>query len=134
MSAPERSARVITDPNALPAPIGTPYPPHLNAPCAERVRRALGNAAGITGTTVLTQDLGAPFDGQHEVTATTSWGTPSLSMPAVVAAACNAGGSGFVDLSHCTRCSTAGHEPVWFSHRRGDRGRHVVAARLVGAS
>ena len=47
MSAPERSARVITDPNALPARIGTPYPPHLNAPCAERVRRALGNAAGI---------------------------------------------------------------------------------------
>ena len=68
------------------------------------------------------------------ITATTTWGTPSLSMPAVVAAACNAGGSGFVDLSHCTRCSTVGDEPVWFSHRRGDRGRHVVAAKLAVAS
>ena len=68
------------------------------------------------------------------VTASTTWGVPSLSMPAVVAAACTAGGSGFVDLSHCTHCSRSGNEPVWFSHRRGDRGRHVVAAKLVGAS
>ena len=64
-----------------------------------------------------------------QVAATTTWGTPSLHMPAVVAAALAEVG---VDLLHnagtasCTRCSTS-----WYSHRRGDAGRHVMTVRMM---
>jgi len=44
---PADRPNVVTDPESLPARTGTPYPPHLDEPCAGRVRRALGNAVGI---------------------------------------------------------------------------------------
>ncbi len=63
------------------------------------------------------------------VRTTTSWGTPSLHLPAVVAAACDELGVALVDRSVCTRCDPS----RWFSHRRGDLGRQVVAACLMAA-
>jgi copper oxidase (laccase) domain-containing protein len=66
------------------------------------------------------------------VRSTTRWGSPSLSMPAVVAADCARLGILFTDLSGCTHCTATHDGHTWFSHRRGDRGRHVVAAALCG--
>ena len=63
------------------------------------------------------------------VRATTAWGTPSLHLPAVVAAACEEVGVELVDVGECTYC----HPDRWFSHRRGDAGRQVVAACLMAA-
>ena len=59
----------------------------------------------------------------------TSWGTPSLHLPAVIAAACAELGVEVLDRSTCTRCDGG----RWFSHRRGDAGRQVVAACLMAA-
>lgn len=64
-----------------------------------------------------------------EVRTTTSWGTPSLHLPAVVGAACRELGVPITHVGECTRC----HPDRWFSHRRGDTGRHVVAAGLMAA-
>jgi uncharacterized cupin superfamily protein len=47
MKAEHPPSCAITDPQSLPARIGTPYPPHLDEPCAKRIRRALGNAVGL---------------------------------------------------------------------------------------
>ena len=63
------------------------------------------------------------------VAATTTWGTPSLHLPAVVAAALAEVGVSVRDESSCTRCSTS-----WFSHRRGDAGRHVMCVRMMVAA
>ena len=63
-----------------------------------------------------------------EVRTTTTWGTPSLDMPAVVRAALAEHGVPLDDRSECTRC----HADRWFSHRRGDLGRQVMTVRLVG--
>ncbi len=61
-----------------------------------------------------------------QVASTTTWGTPSLHLPAVVAAALDEVGVAVRDESVCTRCSTS-----WFSHRRGDVGRHVMCVRMM---
>jgi copper oxidase (laccase) domain-containing protein len=66
------------------------------------------------------------------VRAVTTDGSPSLSMPAVVAAECARLDVPFTDLSGCTRCTSSPMGAPWFSHRRGDRGRHVVTAALCG--
>jgi hypothetical protein len=64
-----------------------------------------------------------------QVSATTTWGTSSLHMPAVVAAAlAEVGVAVDVDRSVCTRCTDR-----WFSHRRGDAGRHVMTVRMMVA-
>lgn len=61
------------------------------------------------------------------VRGTTTWGTPSLHLPAVVRAALAAHGVPLDDRSACTRC-----DPVhWFSHRRGDTGRQVMTVQLA---
>jgi len=44
----ENSAMPKIDIAAVPERKGTGYPPQFNAPCAERVRQRLGNAAGLT--------------------------------------------------------------------------------------
>lgn len=61
-----------------------------------------------------------------QVAATTTWGTPSLHLPAVVQAALAEVGVAMRDESSCTRCTTS-----WFSHRRGDAGRHVMCVRMM---
>ena len=60
------------------------------------------------------------------VTSRTTWGAPSLSMPAVVATLLSNVGVSMNDVSVCTRC----HPERAYSHRRGDSSRHVVTARL----
>ena len=62
-----------------------------------------------------------------EVVATTTWGTPSLSMPAVVGAALAEVGVAVAEveggsMSACTRCTA----DTYFSHRRGEKGRQVM--------
>lgn len=61
-----------------------------------------------------------------QVAAATTWGAPSLHLPAVVGAALAEVGVAVRDESSCTRCSTS-----WFSHRRGDAGRHVMCVRMM---
>ena len=61
-----------------------------------------------------------------EVRSRTTWSTTSLSMPALVSTALTRVGVEVDDVSACTRCSS----DRWFSHRRGDGERHVVAAAL----
>ena len=56
----------------------------------------------------------------------TTWGTQSLDMPAVVSGTLARVGVGTEVLAGCTACSGR----RWFSHRRGDRGRHVMAVAL----
>jgi polyphenol oxidase len=63
------------------------------------------------------------------VRATTTWGTPSLSMPEVVRRALGEFDVPVERVGGCTRCDSR-----WFSHRRGDSGRHVVTAVLANAS
>jgi copper oxidase (laccase) domain-containing protein len=65
-----------------------------------------------------------------EVSATTDWGTPSLSMPAVVRAALAEVGATLRDESECTMC----HPERWFSHRRGQHGRQVMTVRAMVAA
>jgi copper oxidase (laccase) domain-containing protein len=61
---------------------------------------------------------------------TTSWGTPSLDVPAAVEAVLARRGVPLARLGGCTGC-----DGRWWSHRRGDRGRQVLAAwRTVGAA
>lgn len=64
--------------------------------------------------------------GPH-VSQATTWGTPSLSMPDVVATLLAKQGVTMTNVSECTRC----HPEHSFSHRRGDAARHVVTARLL---
>lgn len=53
--------------------------------------------------------------------ATTTWGTPSLDLPAAVLAELRARGVAATRVGGCTRC-----EPGWFSHRADpDAGRHL---------
>jgi YfiH family protein len=63
------------------------------------------------------------------VAAITTWGTPSLSMPEVVRSALHECAVPVQRIGGCTRC-----DPRWFSHRRGDAGRHVMAVRLARAA
>jgi len=56
----------------------------------------------------------------------TTWGTPSLDMPAVVNGVLAERQVPVVRVGGCTACSGG----RWFSHRRGDRGRHVMAVSL----
>jgi hypothetical protein len=64
-----------------------------------------------------------------QVAATTTWGTPSLHLPAVVRAALDAAGvDEVIEATACTRC-----DERWFSHRRGDAGRHVMCVRMMEA-
>lgn len=65
--------------------------------------------------------------GTHVMSSTT-WGTPSLHLPAVVTAALAEVGVEVLDRSTCTRCT-----PGWYSHRRGDAGRHVMTVRMMEA-
>lgn len=60
-----------------------------------------------------------------QVAATTSWGTPSLDMPAVVRAALREVAVDVDDRSHCTGCTA----DRFFSHRRGQRGRQVLTVQ-----
>ena len=73
-------------------------------------------------------DLLGAFTARYgsQVAATTSWGAPSLHLPAVVTAALAEAGVDVLDLSRCTRCSTH-----WYSHRRGDAGRQVMTVRMM---
>jgi uncharacterized cupin superfamily protein len=60
MEEKERMAKKI-DLNAVPSVIGTLYPPPYDAPCRARVRKKLGDAAGLTqfGVNLLTLPPGA---------------------------------------------------------------------------
>lgn len=59
----------------------------------------------------------------EQVTATTSWGSPALDVPAAVRAALQERTVMLVDEASCTGC-----DQRWFSHRRRhDLGRHVTA-------
>jgi len=66
--------------------------------------------------------------GMH-VASTTTWGTPSLSMPEVVRRSLAECEVPVQRVGGCTRC-----DPRWFSHRRGDLGRHVMTATMVRAA
>lgn len=57
------------------------------------------------------------------VSGRTSWGAPSLDMAAAVSTALGRRGVRIERLAACTRC-----DDRYFSHRRGDTGRHVTAA------
>jgi YfiH family protein len=75
------------------------------------------------------EDLLARFVERYgaEVAGATTWGTPALDMPAVVRAAlAEVGVTDLADDGVCTRC-----DPRWFSHRRGDAGRHVMCVRMM---
>jgi YfiH family protein len=63
------------------------------------------------------------------VEGTTSWGTPSLDLPAVTRAALAEVGVPLTDLSSCTRC----HPERYFSHRRGQLQRQVMTVRMMEA-
>lgn len=57
------------------------------------------------------------------ISSTTAWGTPALDVPAAVEhALCRHG----IELSVSGPCT--GCDERWFSHRRGDLGRHAVVA------
>lgn len=69
------------------------------------------------------QDLHDEVAGDHpEASARTTWGTPSLDLPAAVAGILRRGGVGNVaSAGSCTRCGSG-----WFSHRADpDAGRQV---------
>jgi YfiH family protein len=74
-------------------------------------------------------DLLADFEARFgpAVIATTTWGTPSLHLPAVVAAALAEVGVPMIDIGACTRC----HPDRWFSHRRGQSQRHVCTITMM---
>lgn len=57
------------------------------------------------------------------VASNTSWGSVALDMPTVVRSALAPYGISVRDLGGCTGC----HPLQWFSHRRGQRGRQVMA-------
>lgn len=58
--------------------------------------------------------------------ATTTWGTPSLDLPAALRARLAELGATVTDLDACTRC-----DPRWFSHRDPDRSRGRQAGLVV---
>jgi YfiH family protein len=62
-----------------------------------------------------------------QVAASTTWGTPSLHLPAVVSAALGEVGVGVLDIGECTRC----HPQRWFSHRRGQAQRQVCTVIMT---
>lgn len=66
--------------------------------------------------------------GEH-VVGTTTWGTPSLDLPAVVRAALAEIDATLTDVSTCTRC----HPHEYFSHRRGQLQRQVMTVRMMEA-
>ena len=74
-----------------------------------------------------------PFEHRFgpQVVGHTSWGTPSLHMPAVVAA-CLAPLGVMVDerMGGCTRCNGE----RWFSHRAGDAGRQVLTVTKMASA
>jgi polyphenol oxidase len=76
-------------------------------------------------------DLLATFEERFGVgvASNTTWGTSSLSMPEVVRRALAEHDVPLERLGGCTRCDTR-----WFSHRRGDRERHVMTATLERVS
>lgn len=80
-----------------------------------RVEAVVGPAIGGCCYEVeqaLADDVAARVSG---ATATTTWGTPSLDLPAAVAAQLTAAGVGTVRrVGGCTRCTPG----TWFSHRR----------------
>lgn len=84
--------------------------PCLRACCGEFGRSDLETVAAGAGV------------GPGIVGSTTTWGAPSLDVPATVGAALARRGIAVHDDGGCTRC-----DDRWFSHRRGDVGRHVVA-------
>jgi YfiH family protein len=94
---------------------------------AHRVRAVLGPCIGPCCYEFGT-DLLATFVERFgaDVASTTTWGTPSLSMPDVVRRSLAECDVPLQRLGGCTRC-----DPRWFSHRRGDLGRHVMTATLV---
>jgi uncharacterized cupin superfamily protein len=47
MAANKTPSYVLLDPKSLPARTGTGYPPPYAEPCMKRIKRALGNAAGL---------------------------------------------------------------------------------------
>jgi copper oxidase (laccase) domain-containing protein len=63
------------------------------------------------------------------VASTTSWGTPSLSMPEVVRVALAECDVPARRMGACTQCDRR-----WFSHRRGDTGRHVMTVTSMSAA
>lgn len=69
-----------------------------------------------------------PFVGRlgDGVMGRTTWGTLALDMPAVVGGLLADAHVPVTELAGCTACSGG----TWFSHRRGDRGRHVMAVVL----
>lgn len=69
-----------------------------------------------------------PFVGRlgDGVMGRTTWGTLALDMPAVVGGLLADAHVPVTELAGCTACSGG----IWFSHRRGDRGRHVMAVVL----
>lgn len=77
----------------------------------------------------LLQQFEARFGAQ--VVGTTTWSTPALHMPAVVAAACAEVGVPLLDRSSCTGC----HPELFYSHRvRGQRGRQVMTVSKRAAA
>ncbi|HSL73010.1 MAG TPA: laccase domain-containing protein [Ilumatobacteraceae bacterium] len=60
---------------------------------------------------------------RDRIASSTSWGSPALDVPAAVALALAAHGVGLDVVGPCTGC-----DDRWFSHRRGDSGRHAVVA------
>ena len=74
-------------------------------------------------------DLLAEFESRFgpSVVARTTWGTPSLHLPAVVAATLAEVGVPMVDVGECTRC----HPERWFSHRRGQLQRQVCTVTMM---
>jgi YfiH family protein len=66
--------------------------------------------------------------GPH-VVGTTTWGTPSLDLPATVRAALAEMHVPLTDVSSCTRC----HPEQYFSNRRGQLQRQVMTVRMMEA-
>lgn len=66
--------------------------------------------------------------GPH-VASTTTWGAPSLDLPAVVVAALAEWHVPVTMLWVCTRC-----DPRFFSHRRGELGRQVMTVQRMAAA
>ncbi|MBW3619337.1 MAG: polyphenol oxidase family protein [Actinobacteria bacterium] len=90
----------------------------------DTVRAALGPAIGGCCYEVPSELREDVSDDHPVASGTTSWGTPSLDLPAAVVALLSAAGVASVErLGGCTRCDPDGR---WFSHRADpDTGRQV---------
>jgi polyphenol oxidase len=100
-----------------------------------QVRAALGPSIGGCCYEV-PADLQGRFAATHpDAAATTTWGTPSLDLPAVVRRQLDAAGiSDVVQVEGCTHCDP---EQRWFSHRAdpgAGRQYGVIVRRRPGAS